>query len=829
MRAFRSLRSFAPLLLALVPLVPSACSSSSKGGGGGGNGSPTGVVARFDVTTNPVPNFLDVPFPSDVYLSGGKVTTIPGMDAIVKQSSPFIASELAKMDGFSRIALALFYVDDTTAPLDDNGNVAYATLDPSTFPAGEAACSADTSSMFLVDLDATDPSKARVACRALYHQDYQNSTLRSLATVGPAQGVVLDEAHHYAAVLTNRVKAADGRPVQASEDFAKVQSGDASAPAVYAAAYAKVTAALSGALASDGAQVVAIAPYTTNAMSKQLYTLRDSLEQATTPPLTFDAASMAPMQATKFAQPVNGTLPAGFTASLDDWLGVTTKKLADGSDDPDTTLPVAAHDKIAVVGTGVFTAQNYLKNYPAADYGTLDNATFTTDAGGNIVPAADHPTDSIWVTFAIPTAPMPAGGYPTVIYQHGLGGSRDDIFQIANPLCNAGWMVVAIDSITFGARAPEAEWQVDKASDFAGSPGSKYSGPDGLGDADKTGAHNGSTDLFGTLLDVGAVRDQFRQAEIDTVQLVKVLRSSPDLSPLAWNGITAKIDPNNIGYVGMSLGSLEGAAAAALEPHVKLWTLNVGGGGLISELATHGPIVGTLLSEAAGLNFGFLEATLDESHPITNLIQGVVEPGDPLSLAGNIVLYPQPLVGQPTSPRNVLQFEVLYDEWVPNEADEALARAGGWGLASPDVGSNSGILDYKNLGNDTWRLNLPEVAPGSDGSIHDTPSQGVTAVIVQASPGTHGENMTASHGTRQYCIPFANFSSGTPFQHLNADQYFTVPNPYLQTQQTIVRFFADGFAGKVPGVVVNQAPVRDIDGDGATDDVDSQPCNPAVK
>ncbi|MGH7293479.1 MAG: hypothetical protein ACRELB_01030, partial [Polyangiaceae bacterium] len=486
MRAFHSLRSFAPLLLGLIPLLPSAGCSSSKGGGGGGGS--TGPVARFDLTTNPVPSFLDVPFPSDIYLSGGKVTDIPGMDAVVKQNAPFIAHELAKMDGFSRIALALFYVDDFSAPLDDNGDVAFAALDPATFPAGEAACSADASSMFLVDLDATDPSKARVACRAFYHQNYQNSTLRTLAAVGPAQGVVLDEAHHYAAVLTDRVKTADGRAIQASKDFQKVQAGDASAPAVYASAYAKVTGDLAGALATDGAHVVAIAPYTTNAMSKQLYALRDTLEQAAAPALSFDAASMAPMQAAKFAQPVGGQLPAGFTASLDDWLGVTTKKLADGSDDPDTTLPVVAHDKIAVVGTGVFTAQNYLQHYATADYATLDDATFATDAQGHIIPAPDQPNDSIWVTFAVPTSPMPAGGYPTVIYQHGLGGSRDDIFQIANPLCNAGWMVVAIDSITFGARAPEAEWQVDKASDFAGSPGTKYSGPDGLGDADKSGA-----------------------------------------------------------------------------------------------------------------------------------------------------------------------------------------------------------------------------------------------------------------------------------------------------------------------------------------------------
>jgi dienelactone hydrolase len=828
LRHVRLFQNFVPLLFAVaVSLLPSACSSSSKGGGGGG-GAPTGAVARFDLTTNAVPNFLDVPFPSDVYLQNGQVMDLPGVDALITQNATFLTHELAKMDGFSRIALAMFYVDDTTAPAADDGTVGFAQLDPTTFPAGEAACVADTSSMFLVDLDATDPTQARVTCRQLYHQEYLDTTKRTLAAVGPAEGIVLAEGHHYAGVLTSRVKTTDGRAVQASADFRKVQAGDASVPAVYTSAYQTVVRDLARALASDGAQVVAIAPFTTNSASKQLYALRDSLEAATVPPLTFDAASMAPMQAEKFAQPVSGTLPQGFAASLDDWLGVTTKKLPDGSDDPDATLLVPAHDKIAVVGTGVFQAQFYLTGW-GNGYSTLDAATFTTDASGNIVPAPDKPTDSIWVTFAVPTAPMPSGGYPTIIYQHGLNGSRDDIFNVANPLCAQGWMVVAIDSITFGARAPETSYQVDAKSDFAKDPGATYAGPDGFGDEDKTGAHNGSFDLFGSLLDVGAVRDQFRQAAIDTVQLVKVLRAGPDLSALAWNGVTAKIDTSRIAYLGMSLGSIQGAAAAAIEPHVSLWALNVAGGGLIEELGTHSPVISTELDEAAGFNFGILEATLDESNPLVNLIQAVVEPGDPLSLAGNIVLHPQPLAGQPTQARDVLQFEVLYDELVPNESDEALARAGGWGLAQPDVGSNSGIIDYKNLADNPWRLTLPEVAAQADGSIHDTPSPGVTAIVVQESPGTHGDNMISSTGTRQYCIPFANFASGTPFDHLDTSQDFSVPDPYLQTQQTIEGFFSDGFAGKVPGVVVHVAAVRDLDGDGATDDVDSQPCNPAVK
>lgn len=815
-----------PARFSLLLVISVACGSSSSGPSSKAPAT-AGPIVRFDLTTSPVPAFMAVPFPSDIYLQGGTrpSVVVPGMDGVIKQNSQFVASELAKMDGFSRVALALFYVDDTAAPLDADGNAAFARLDPKTFPVDETACAADASAVFLLDLDATDPTRARVPCRGMYHRDYSNPSSRTNAAVGPARGVVLAPAHHYAAVLTSRVKTTDGRALLPSPDFAKIQAGGAGAPAVYSRAYTKVASLLAGALAKDGATVVGIAPFTTHDMAKQLYQLRDGIEAAAAPALTWDAASMAPMSPALFAAPVSGELPPSAKASLDDWLGVPTRKLPDGTDDPDSSLPVIAHDQIAAVATGVFNAQNFLTHYQNANYAVLGASTFATDAAGNIIPAPDAPTDKIWVSFAVPKSVMPPSGYPLVVFQHGLGGSREDFLTVANPLCQKGWMVAAIDSITFGARAPEPAYQVDKINDFAMAPGAKYTGPDGFGDAYQ-GAHNGSTDLFGTLRDIGAVRDQFRQAEIDTSQVVKVLRSKPDLSGLATGTTAPAIDASRIAYIGQSLGSIEGAVAAALEPHVGSWVLNVGGGGLITELGTHSPIVGALLAEAAGLNFGFIEGSFDEGHLAMTMIQTVVDPGDPLDYAGYIVTSPQPLAGQPTRPRNVLQTEVIYDEWVPNEADEALARAGGWGLAEPNVGSNAGILDIKNIADNPGRVPLASIPIQSDGTIHDTPVSGVTAVVVQSSPATHGDNLTASTGTRQFCIPFANFASGAPFTMVTP---FKVPDPYLQTQATITAFLGDAFAGRVPGVTVPVPPVRDLDGDGVPDDQDPQPCNPLVK
>jgi hypothetical protein len=120
------------------------------------------------------------------------------------------------------------------------------------------------------------------------------------------------------------------------------------------------------------------------------------------------------------------------------------------------------------------------------------------------------------------------------------------------------------------------------------------------------------------------------------------------------------------------------------------------------------------------------------------------------------------------------------------------------------------------------------VTADSSGAIHDTPVQGTTAVVVQLSPGQHGADMVESRGTRQFCIPYGDFSSATPYIHLDTDKYFDVPQPYREVQASIVRFFDEGFQGKVPSVVVPKPPVRDLDADGYTDDVDAAPCDPHV-
>ncbi|HEY2516764.1 MAG TPA: hypothetical protein VGI39_38100, partial [Polyangiaceae bacterium] len=449
-----------------------------------------GPVARFKLSGDTPPNFLDVPFPTDAYLANGKVMEpIPGFDQAIPDNSQFITHGLGQLNGWSRIALSIFAVDDTSQPAT-NGPVP-ALIDRTTLPVAETDCTKDTSAIYLLDL-AQGATTVRLPCRADYHNDQPKAQTTPTISAGPPRGFILQEGHPYAVVLTSRIKDTQGRALAPSADMLAIANGTATGAvaSLYAPVYTAANAALQSALATDGAKIVAIAPYTTMKKTGEIFQAREALESAPVPTLAWDATSMAPMGAVKFATPVGtpAALPAGFTASLDDLFGVVAAadKLSDGTDDPDIDKPVRAHNQLSAMGTAVFKAISYLQVKPSG-YTDIDGNTFAFDASGKLV--AQTPVN-IWATFFIPSAPMPAGGYPAIVVQHGLSGSRLFAPSIANLLASKGWLVVAIDSVTFGARAAEPQNTTDTANAWAGSPGQKYTGPDGFADME-----NGSNDF----------------------------------------------------------------------------------------------------------------------------------------------------------------------------------------------------------------------------------------------------------------------------------------------------------------------------------------------
>jgi dienelactone hydrolase len=806
-----------PALLFLLPVV----SATASGCDSADSFPPIelGPTARLSLISD-LPDFMDVPFPSDVYRgSTGRVISIPGIDRVFAKNAPILQQELATMDGFSRIAPAMFFVDDLGVPNVD-GEPAAATLDEALLPKNEDACQKDDAAVFFIDLEADGPNNARLPCRALFRDDRTKGTTRPVLAVGAARGVILAEGHRYAAVLTSRLRDTSGKRVLRGLTLQRVARGARNTPAMalYGAALDRVQALLGSALGTD--EIVALAPFTTESATKELFQLRQKVLAAPLS-LSWDAATVQPMSNAKFAPAVADVLPAGFTASLDDWLGVAQKKLPDGTDDPDANGAVRAHDEIAAFGTAVFQPPNFLTKADGG-YDNIAHAHFARDAQGNAVADPARPTSKVWISIAIPKKPMPPTGYPVVMIQHGLSSGRHYMLSLANTFAKAGFISVAIDSVTFGARAADPRFQVDQTSDFAGA--AVYKGPDGIADA-VNGERNGPVDLFGSLKNIGALRDQMRQAALDTSAVVQLLSSEPDLSPLATSAGVPRVDKDRIAYIGDSLGGIQGALSAAIEDRVKAWFLNVAGGGIFTEIGSHGPGINAQLLIGAIANFGFRGGRFDEAHPFTVLGQTLAELGDPLAYAQYLEKLGPPLSAGgrgPLVPRNVIITEVIYDELVANEGGEALARAIGAGLAKPNVGSNAEIVDPKNPLLGPGKVKLTELDPGPDG-IRDFPLKGSTAVLVQVSPAQHGADLTQSKAGRNFGVPY--FGKGAEFSLSNV----SVPCPYREMQAMALQFMRDAFDGVAPRVSGFPAPIRDFDGDGTPDATDPKVNDPNVK
>lgn len=753
------------------------------------------LEARFELGTG-LPAFLDVPFPSDIYLEadGTVADKIPGLNVYLPQNSASLEGTLSSLHGFGINGGVSFRIDDKT-----KGSPAAADTD--SLPASEEACKNPDSSVLFIDLQAASPAGALLGCRAGVQDDVANGSANPpVLTVLPARGYVLSEQHSYAVVLTSKVKA-KGVSLSASPSFKALRDGTGNSNAmgaVYSDALAKIKT-LVPELNTD--EMAAMSVFTTGSQSAELLEMRELLSAQPAPQLNWDMAAIAPMHAALFS----AAEVAGYTATFDDWLG-TPAKLMDGSDDPAGDQEGGfAHDALAAMGTAVFDAPNALQERPDK-FNDPAHRTFARDAQGKAIFNPDRPVEKVWITIALPKTPAPPSGYPVVIVQHGLQGDRSFLLTLANTFAKRGFASVAIDAVTFGARALETGKNVDQISNFKWSETAKYKGPDGLVDERAS-----ALAFFGNFLSFGATRDQLRQAVLDIGSVTELLRNpNLDLGPLLTAVPGAKLDGSRLAYVGDSFGSVVGLMVAAVDPRISAMVMNVGGGGILTEMVANSPVFATAVGTAGGLTYGIGYDRFTWRHPMVNMLQWILDPADPLSHAKKLIADPVEVLGTPAKRKSMIVIEALWDELVTNEASEALAKAAGMPLVGPNVGPNGGVsLDM-----------LEDMGNGYSG----VPVMGATSVLVQASPATHGSDLYNAKGVRHYAFPF-DPDGENRFPVLNDD--IPVRQPYLGLQAMVCDFFAGAFEGKVPVVKGIPKPVRDFDDDGREDSMDADPNDPA--
>ena len=185
-----------------------------------------------------------------------------------------------------------------------------------------------------------------------------------------------------------------------------------------------------------------------------------------------------------------------------------------------------------------------------------------------IKPTVIH-TVALQALLVVPAGVMPAGGWPTLVFGHGLGSSKESAVVIASQLAAAGIQGIAIDFVAHGSRAILIDNSAANGCDSSVHGGT---GPDPTADHQCFAAP--------LTTDLGTTRDNIRQTVLDLQQVVATLKLCS-----TTGGCGALVaDPTRILYTGISLGGIIGTTAFASDPDIKEAVLNVSAVGLLDIL-----------------------------------------------------------------------------------------------------------------------------------------------------------------------------------------------------------------------------------------------------
>ncbi|MBQ1265397.1 MAG: hypothetical protein IIY06_01335 [Proteobacteria bacterium] len=356
-------------------------------------------------------------------------------------------------------------------------------------------------------------------------------------------------------------------------------------------------------------------------------------------------------------------------------------------------LAVGKYEKSASYGyffQGEFNTVNFMEG--TAPYNTLGSGQMVFDENGKL--KTRPKLEKVKFGISIPSTPMPANGYPIIVYGHGTGGGY-------NTHCRT----------MQSGYTDEGNWLLSSGVPVA------MIGFDASLHGDRG---NVSTDIdmyLAFLKNPLSIRESWRQTVLDMLVLYDLLERGEIVLPSpVEGGEPIKFDPSFGMYMGHSQGSQEGGLLLGLTGQIKNAFLSAGGGNItqaftdleldMSEInfslggikltgkKTVSDLVGQFL---LGVKDG--EVTLDTF--ITNhFVQPLLDPIEPLNYTHRFIKEP----AEGWVSKNIAQTIGLGDQSTPNAAQYSMAVSIGLPpigrvFAKPTDGMKFSGLD-KSVGNE---------------------------------------------------------------------------------------------------------------------------------
>jgi hypothetical protein len=519
-------------------------------------------------------------------------------------------------------------------------------IDPTTLPATPPEGQAKGATLELIDID---PASAELGTHRLAEWYWRQPAgvywLADTLAVEPALGYPLLPNTRYAWVVTTGVHDTKGHPIRPSPELMEIlgltppTAATKTARDLFGPAVAELLS--QGVSAQD---IAHLAIFTTNDPSAELKAVRDTL-MADFPAPTVDPTS---------------------------W--VVNPAEAEGFDVP-PFQPQGAGTDFDVYQGWYGPAPNYQAGkIPFANFG--DGGGFVFDASGKAVLQS---TFNMRFTVVVPnakTCPMPAAGYPMVMYAHGTGGDYRSIVEEGNSIgdvlsqhCLAS---MGVDQIDHGARP--------------GAP-IEYFGPN---ESDPNPAYEDNVEiLFFNLDNPIAARTNGREGAIDVVQQARLFTETHASIPasVSLTGAPILFDSTRLLFFGHSQGGLNGPLFLAVDDQAR--------GGVLSGSASMINIA--LIEKIAPVNIPDLidlalelgasgKAELNLFHPALSMVQTLVDVLDPIHYVGDIIQHPRPGF----LPKSIYQTEGTYsdglgDDFAPPQGIEVESVALGLPRMAPGI------------------------------------------------------------------------------------------------------------------------------------------------